>query len=685
MSLLSLGPTALAQGEPESTLHITGRHDTREAGLDCATDDCARVLPGAVRFEKPDGKPYAAGYDVEGEVVGWVTLSTDVVDIKGYSGKPMFTLVGLDTEGVITGGRVVHHSEPILLVGIPESELHDFVSAHAGLVADERVVVGGDGTDGHAIDIVSGATVTVLAESQTILESARRVGEDVGVIEIVARVPGHFVHDEPWTWSELVDRGAMGHLMVRQDQMNLPESDDGRPFVELWYAIADAPQVGIGLMGEGTWRWAVGELEPGEHLFVVFNGGTYSFKGSGFVRGGIFDRFRVQQGLRTVSFRDMDYTKLSSPKDIGAPELWEGGLFIARGGLLDPGLTYDLVFLGSSYATERGAFERDFSSFQASHRAPSGVYVLDGPDPESAIWRAAWRNGWTKALVAGLYITTLIGLFVRRRWMAGDMTRLRRLHTTLLTVSFVGLGLGLHIQPSITQLLTLFGTAQTGWDWGLFLSDPVLFVSWIGIAMVTVGWGRGVFCGWMCPYGSMNELTFKIGQRIGLPNWELPDRVHFRARNIRYGVLALLVIAFLWDSLLGEQLAEIEPFKSTFFVPLLSRHPGLILWWTVLFAWGFTTFRPFCRYLCPLGAALALPSTFRLSEPYRRSFCTKCKICTRSCEPRAFRPDGSIDPRECLNCWECEANWQDDQVCPPLVGQRRRTAKSARRGDQEAA
>ena len=144
-----------------------------------------------------------------------------------------------------------------------------------------------------------------------------------------------------------------------------------------------------------------------------------------------------------------------------------------------------------------------------------------------------------------------------------------------------------------------------------------------------------------------------------------------RARFLRYAVLLLLVGVFLISPQDGERLAEIEPFKSTFFVAPWTRGFGLFAWWLLLAGASVVWFRPFCRYLCPLGAALALPSSFRLSGPHRREFCSRCNICTRGCEPRAIRKDGSIDPRECLNCWECEANWRDDQVCPPLVKARR--------------
>ena len=78
--------------------------------------------------------------------------------------------------------------------------------------------------------------------------------------------------------------------------------------------------------------------------------------------------------------------------------------------------------------------------------------------------------------------------------------------------------------------------------------------------------------------------------------------------------------------------------------------------------------RPFCRYLCPLGAALALPSFLRIAGPKRRKFCSSCTVCADICEPKAIRANGSIDSMECLNCMHCEANYTSDEICPPLIG-----------------
>jgi NosR/NirI family nitrous oxide reductase transcriptional regulator len=175
----------------------------------------------------------------------------------------------------------------------------------------------------------------------------------------------------------------------------------------------------------------------------------------------------------------------------------------------------------------------------------------------------------------------------------------------------------------------------------------------------------------------MSELLYKLGRLLRLPHGELPDAIHLKLRHLRYLVLLALVGVYLWDPILGEKAAEVEPFKSTFFVSFWTREWFFAGWWLLLAGGSLFYWRPFCRYLCPLGAGLAIPGSLRLSGPYRRDFCSKCKICTRGCEPRAIRPDGTIDPRECLSCMECEANWRDDQVCPPLVKARRDRERAA--------
>jgi len=646
-----IGPASAAPRAPER--------------LDCAALACGSVLPAATRFEAVPDAPFWAGFDSAAELVGWVALSTDIVDIQAYSGKPLVTLVGIDTSAVITGARVIHHSEPILLTGIPESELHDFADFYAGKSATEQIVVGRSSRpDAIAIDAISGATVTALAQNQTIMKSARDLGAAVGVIDLGAIRPGAFVADaEPWSFEKLVGRKALGRLTVSEQEMG--NSKRKGAFIDLFFAIADAPQVGRALMGDGEYEYAMSQLVEVEHLVVVLGRGRESFKGSAFVRGGIFDRVRIRQGLREISFRDTDYKNLSGTAASDAPDFKEGAVFIARGGQLDPGAPYDFVFLGSRY-DQRGAFTREYHEFTATHQLPRSVYKSERNLSES-IWLQAWHNRLYDVIGLVVYLAIVLSIFIGRRHTTADPDRIKRLHLASVAVGFLYVGVHLGAQPSVTQILTLAGMLVGEWRGELFLTEPLIFILWIFITGVSLFWGRGVFCGWVCPYGAMNELAFKATEALGFKTYELPDAWHFRLRHLRYGVGALLLGVFLWDSVLGEQLAEVEPFKSTFLVPIWTRHWGFMTWWGLLLGLSFVVYRPFCRYICPLGGYVALLSSFRPSGPRRRRFCASCKICAPACEPRAIRPDGSIDARECLSCLDCEATYRNPKVCPPLL------------------
>ena len=446
--------------------------------IDCTKIPCAEVLPAAKRFEAaPGGKPYLIGRDAAGKVVGWVARSSDITDIMGYSGKPLVTLVGLGADGTITGAKILHHSEPILLVGIPESALKKFVSFYKGKPAVARIAVGAS-PDPKAltVDVISGATVTVLAENRTILDTARAVGEAVGVIEASARVPGHFINDQQkvLTWREMVRGGVFGRITVTEKQMGKPNPRGN--FIDLYFTIVDAPQIGRALLGKREYAYRKKELKPGEHLIVVLGNGSSSFKGSGFVRGGIFDRVRIEQGLRSVMFTDRDYKNLVDVAAKGAPSFKEGAVFVTRKGKLDPGRTFDIVFLGSRY-DNKGGFSRQFRAFRGSLRLPKAIYMLDGPDPESSIVRSAWYNARYRAAMVGAFLLFLAGLFVARRFLTRRIKRLKQIHLVIAVICALVLGIWLRAQPSVTQVLTVVGSLINGWRWELFLSEPLVFIS----------------------------------------------------------------------------------------------------------------------------------------------------------------------------------------------------------------
>ncbi|MGB2109868.1 MAG: FMN-binding protein, partial [Marinobacter vinifirmus] len=146
-----------------------------------------RAISGVTDFSPVEGNRAVQELYAGEELVGYAYQTIDFVQTPAYSGKPLNAMVVLDTDGVIKGSKVIHHDEPILLIGIPEQKMHDFTDQYAGLKADQRVTVGGKSSERRvAVDGLSGATVTVMVINEVIMRTAHRVGGELGLIEVNA-------------------------------------------------------------------------------------------------------------------------------------------------------------------------------------------------------------------------------------------------------------------------------------------------------------------------------------------------------------------------------------------------------------------------------------------------------------------------------------------------------------------
>jgi NosR/NirI family nitrous oxide reductase transcriptional regulator len=126
----------------------------------------------------------------------------------------------------------------------------------------------------------------------------------------------------------------------------------------------------------------------------------------------------------------------------------------------------------------------------------------------------------------------------------------------------------------------------------------------------------------------------------------------------------------------AEMLAEVEPFKTTFLVGWFQRSWPYTLFAAAILGISVFVERPFCKYLCPLGASLAMPSTFRWFGLRRKQECSTCKACAVGCGAQAIDSDGRIDHRECLHCLDCMVLYTDEHACPPLAKERKRRERS---------
>jgi polyferredoxin len=482
----------------------------RAAGLDADYPQLKRFFPEATRFGALEGDPPAAAVYRQNKIIGYAFLSSDVVQIPAYSGKPITTLIGFDLQGRITGIEIVHHEEPILVVGISEEKLQAFARQYEGKSVFDRITIGAERPGYVAIDAISGATITMMVENASVMQSVKRVAESRGLK--MAAVPG----------SSAV-------------------------------AAKRAPVL-----------------------------------------------------PRTV--------------------------------------------------------------------LPAGELTTEEP-----IWVGVWRARVVEIvlLLAGLGLLTLMLVF--QDWLARRPLLLRRLRTGFLIYTLVFIGWGMLAQLSVVNVLTFVQAIMHGFQWQGFLIDPLLFILWSFVAMTLLLWGRGVYCGWLCPFGALQELSWQLGNRFRLRSFEMPQMIHERLWALKYIILLGLFGLSLQSLTLAEAASEVEPFKTAITLRFL-REWGFVLYAGVLITIGLFQRKFYCKYLCALGAALTIAGKFRIFDWLRRHReCGRpCQICAVECEVQAIKRNGEINPNECHYCLDCQVTYWNDHKCPPLVEKRKRREKAER-------
>ncbi|WP_207286464.1 transcriptional regulator NosR [Pseudomonas sp. FW300-N2A2] len=663
-----------------------------------------KVFPQTDSVSAAEGPFKVRTISAAGKVIGYVFQSLDVVDIPAYSGKPINTQVILDTAGVIQDAYVLEHHEPILLIGIPEEKLHGFSARYTGIKVSQRVVVG-HSSDPSAVtvDAIAGATVTAMVVNEVIMRAAHEVAVSLKLIEdkgAVASKPATVRQDffEPATWEQLSGNGAIRRLNLTRGQVDAafkgteaegvdtaaPDQVDDT-FIELYTADLNPPTIGRALLGDIQYRVLMQELKPGEQAIAVLGRGLYSYKGSGYVRGGIFDRVQLRQFGNVISFRDMDHQRLSDVFAKGMPEFNEMSVFIVRKQAgFDPGSPWSLELL---VRRQTGPVSGMFSSFELSYQLPEQYLERPAPSAEelAAIEEAnrpMWLTIWyQKYFQVGVLATALL-LLTAILFLQDKFTRrphflhwLRRGYL-IFTVVFLGwYALG---QLSVVNVLTFVHALFEHFRWELFLTDPLIFMLWVFTAASILLWGRGVFCGWLCPFGALQELINEAARKLKIPQYELPFAVHERLWAIKYIILLLLFGISLESMSTAELFAEVEPFKTAITLRFDRQ------WWFVLYAVALLvinifTRKVYCRYICPLGAALAIPTKLRLFDWLkRRKECgNPCQLCAKECEIQAIHPDGRINANECHYCLDCQMTYHNEHKCPPLINKRKKRGKPA--------
>jgi NosR/NirI family nitrous oxide reductase transcriptional regulator len=582
------------------------------------------------------------------------------------------------------------------------------------------------------VDIVSGATVTVLVMGDSVVRSAVRLirsGRLGGAAPAVAAPQVRSVdlsQSETRDWESLLGDGSVRRLSLTVGEVNEafvkagnqaaadnPETGDpGDTFIDLYVAPVSVPTIGRSLLGDAGFERLRARLKPGQQAIVVAGDGAYSFKGSGYVRGGIFDRIELLQNGQSTRFRDRNHTRLGDLAAAGAPALREIALFVVPEEFkLELAEPWQLQLLVQRSV---GARDKAFLTFDvayalpdkylrieqpaappaaASARAPAPAQSQPPPDAapapltprapgtslndadalargpvEEPLWLKIWRTNVVSIGITAFALLALTGIFFFQDALVRRRTAYVWVRRAYLTFTLVWLGWYANAQLSVVNVLTFTNSLLADFNWEFFLAAPLIFVLWGSVAAALLFWGRGPFCGWLCPFGALQELTNTLAQWLKVPQVTVPWGLHERLWPIKYMIFLGLFGLSLYSIALAEVFAEVEPFKTAIILKFARDWP-FVVYALALLAAGLFIERFFCRYLCPLGAALAIPGKIRMFEWLKRwpECGSPCQRCAKECPVQSIHPEGFINVNECIYCMHCQELYHDDQRCPHMI------------------
>ncbi|ABV92432.1 regulator of nitric oxide reductase transcription [Dinoroseobacter shibae DFL 12 = DSM 16493] len=625
-----------------------------------------------------------------GTQAGYVFETEPMAPLPGFSGAPINLLVLLDLEGRFEHVVLLEHNEPIFVSGLGEAPFHAFFEQYRGRSISDSLVVGtpyGGGDAGGGLiylDGVTKATASVRIAHESILAATLQVARQK--MQGVATGPPAYPdpnNAEILSFQDLIDQGLLTRTVVSNAEVQAQfadtiwEDDDPAaldepeaPYLDLWIADLGPPAVARALLSEDGYAELQDflEISGSDEPILMIETGRHGLVSEDFVRNTAPAWLSVTQDGLPVALRDSDILVELHPDLPDA--LQDGVAMILR---TDRRLGFDPTrewTLGVEAVRSHGMLQPEIGSVTLTTTYASDPRFFLRPEITGPLppWQEALLNRQTDLIVLAVFLAGLLALLAARmNWLAGlaQFTPVRLGILAFVTVFIGWWGQG---QLSIVTVLGVLRTTLEGASFAFLLYDPFSLVIWGVTILGFVLWGRGLFCGWLCPFGALQEFAHHVGRKLRLPRIEPTEAWDRRLKGLKYVVLAGLIATVLIAPQHVDTVAEVEPFKTAitvFFVREWYYVAYAVLWLGL----ALVLFKGFCRYVCPLGAVMALGGLVRGRDWIaRRAECgSPCQLCRVKCEYGAIQPTGEIAYSECFQCLDCVTIHDSKQMCVPLI------------------
>jgi len=628
---------------------------------------------------------------------GYVIESEWIKPLPGFASAPINLIILIDLEGILIDVKILNHNEPIFVSGLGEAPFRAFIEQYRGQSINSAITIGSsygkNKSSGSLIyfDGVTKATASVRIAHESIMASAREVAKNLmdGLSTLSEKVTLKKDDGSQFTWDELVSKGLAKHVTKTHGEVRslyadtqwrsddpFPNAGDDDPYVDMWIVDVTHPHVARSVMSKRMLKdWeSFTKIAPEDETILLIEEGVHGLVDEDFVRNTAPPLIFAQQDGFPLSIRDADL--LIDLKD-GVPD--DGTAMVVR---LDRRQGFSPVRewdLGLIATRARGILQPEIGEVELSWKYKADKQFFDIEEaiqPPTPFEAAIQSRMIDLSILAGLLVLVCSVVLFNRKFVRMKSWPNQRIFLLMLILGFIGWwGQG---QLSIVTPLAAILAGVNGKPLNFLLYDPFSLLIWLVVIASFFVVGRALFCGWLCPFGALQELVAKLAQLLSIPQLKVTDRWDGRLKYLKYiMLLGLVAVAFLLPKQL-DIAAEVEPFKTAISVFFVRE------WYYVAYALfclvsSAFVFKAYCRYLCPLGALMAIAGLLRLGKWIkRREDCgSPCQLCKVRCEYKAIKRNGQISYSECFGCLDCVDIYQDETQCVPLVLENKRKLRES--------
>ncbi len=658
--------------------------------------------------------------------------TVDIEPVAGYGGKPINILVVMNPAGKYLDVVLLSHNEPIFQEASRNKLLADFAAQYKDLTVAHHIQVLTPKAqrvfDDQKATLhgVTAGTVSAMAMDRTIMEAAAQVayarlgdapvglgvnGQNHGLQNDKAKArsaqsKGPDDKFERMGFNELV--AAKLVQPVSRSNREVQARFNGTPAegqdaearlqpnaqaLDMMVMLPGLPHVGRNVLDAAGWREVRALRESGRGVIAVLDGSRYPVVGSQDsptepITGRIARLVAVQGGKR-FDVQAVPYThglRMSGQRSgvgTGAVmRLFATDVPAPVAPRLDIAQPVTLEFNLSRASSPPGQQRLEMAW---THAIDIPNLAKWQPVRETPAWLRVWeqRKVDLAILIAGLLVLTAALIYQKK--VSATQKRLTTYRIIYLAFTLVFVGWAAQGQLTIVNITSLASALLEGRSGEFLLSDPMAIVLWAFVGVTLLVWGRGTFCGWLCPFGAFQELLSFVAKAVGLKPRQFHRTVDAALKNVKFVVLAGIAVAVVVGGPWADKMVEIEPFKTSISMGFQRDWP-YVAWAVACLGFSVLVFRGYCRYICPLGAALAIMGKLRMWKwvPRRAECGTPCQTCRHGCGYQAITVQGKIDYDECFQCLDCVTDYQDDQRCLPLIRDRKDRKKNQGAGVETA-